>query len=118
MEGASKVALTGDRFLTGFPNHLLWVKARRQSRMWSRVKRGVRLDQMVRAAGNRGNEILMCNSEKIFICLTGLSVFNCCGVMGVGTQGKREACSQPIKSQDTWSIFDFTTDRQDKCIVI
>lgn len=54
-EGASKVALTGDRFLTSLPSHLFWVKPRRQSRMWRRTKRGVRLERMARATGNRGN---------------------------------------------------------------
>lgn len=36
----------------------------------------------MRAAGNRGNAILTCNGEKLFICILSLSVFNCCGVVG------------------------------------
>lgn len=79
VEGASEVALTGDRFLTCFPSHLLWVKARRQSGVWRREKRGVGLGKMVRAAGNSGNAILTSNGGEVFICIVSLSVLNCCG---------------------------------------
>lgn len=71
-EGASKVALTGDRFLTCFPSHLLWVRTRRQSRIWRREKRGVRLEKMARAAGNRGNAMLTGGGGKLFICIVNL----------------------------------------------
>lgn len=57
--------------MTGFPSHLLWVKARRQTRMWRREERGARLGKMVRE-GNRRNEILTGIDEKIFICIARL----------------------------------------------
>lgn len=95
--------------MTSFPSHLLWVKARRQSRVWRREKRGVRLERMVRAAGNRGNAILTCNGEKLFICIVSLSVFNCCGVVGcMCTQDKRYAYTQPIQRHNKrfkWAII-------------
>lgn len=89
VEGASKVALTGDRFLTCFPSHLLWVKARRQSRIWRREKRGVRLEKMARAAGNRGNAILTGSGGELFICILNLSVLNYCGMGCMSVQDKR-----------------------------
>lgn len=37
--------------MTCFPSHLLRVKAWRQSQIWRREKRGVKLEKMARAAG-------------------------------------------------------------------
>lgn len=102
VEGASKVALTGDRFLTCFPSHLLWVKARRQSQIQRSEKRGVRLERMVRAAGNIANEILTSNGRKLFICIVNLSVLNCCGM---GVYARQELSIQPIQRHNKLMLF-------------
>lgn len=67
--GASKVVLTGDRFLTCFPSHLLSVKARRQSRIWGRRKRGVSLEKMTGQRGIKGYAILTSNGESYVFAL-------------------------------------------------
>lgn len=54
--GASKVVLTGDRFLTCFPSHLLWVKAHRQSRICGREsEERSKTGDDGKAAGTKGN---------------------------------------------------------------
>lgn len=56
--------------MTSFPSHLLWVKARRQSRMWRQEERGARLKKMARE-WNRRNEILTGIDEKYSFVLPG-----------------------------------------------
>lgn len=65
--------------MTSFPSHLLWVKARRQSRMGRQEERGARLKKMVRE-GNRRNEILTGIDEKI--CIARLFLIAVVGVLG------------------------------------
>lgn len=64
--------------MTGFPSHLLWVRARRQPRKWRQEERGERLEKMVRE-GSR-SEILTGIDEKIFNCTEGLFVIVVAGV--------------------------------------
>lgn len=51
VEGASKVALTGDRFLICFPRHLLWVKTQRQSLVLKKKKEKIEVQWEMREGG-------------------------------------------------------------------
>lgn len=103
VEGAAKVALTGDRFLTCLPSHLLWVKAWRHSRTRGREKRGAILEKMARAAGRKGNTILTGNGKKLFTCTANLFVLRYCGNV-VYVYARQAICTLPIeKNIIRWS---------------
>lgn len=75
VEGASKVALTGDRFLICFPRHLLWVKTQRQSLVLKKKKEKIEVQWEMREGGSKICFIDQQLQKNLFPCIRTLSIF-------------------------------------------